>query len=196
VPQPESKSSQRQSVLRLAERYDQDPPHSRQVTRLALRIFDQTTPLHHLHHDARELLEYAALLHDIGWSGGETKHKRRSYEMIQSAPLDGFSEDEREIIASVARYHGAKPPREHHPWNEKLSPKDRKTVCYLSAIIRIADALDRSHTAAVENVECSLKDDRIILKLDVSHHPHAEIWAVRHKKGYFEQTFGSKLEVL
>lgn len=196
MEQPEDKNPRKQSVLRLAERYDQDPAHSRQVTRLALRIFDQTAPLHHLDHDARDLLEYASLLHDIGWSGGETKHKRRSYEMIVSAALDGFSDGEREIIASVARYHGAKPPRERHPWNEKLSPEDKKKVRYLSAIIRIADALDRSHTTAVEDVECSLKNNRVVLKLNVSHYPHAEIWAVRRKKSYFEQTFRSKLEVL
>ncbi len=196
LPETKAESGRRESVLRLAERFDHDPAHSQQVTRLALRLFDGTAPLHRLDHDSRELLEYACLLHDIGWSGGETKHKRRSYEMIQSAALDGFSEAEREIVASVARYHGAKPPRDAHPWNQKLSPEEKRNVRYLSAIIRIADALDRSHKAAIEDLECALSKGTIVVRLKCSHRPDAEIWALRRKKGYFEETFRSKLRVL
>ncbi len=194
--QGEGESSRRESVLQFAKRSDPDPAHSHQVARLALRIFDQTAPLHQLDHDASELLEYAGLLHDIGWSGGEVKHKRRSYEMIKSAPLDGFSDAEREVIASVARYHGAKPPRVAHPWNQELSAEDKRKVRYLSAIIRIADALDRSHTGIVEDVECSLDKDRIVLKLKTSHHPDVEIWALGRKKDYFQEIFRSKLYVV
>jgi len=196
IPERDGNDARNKSVLRVAERCDPEPAHSRQVARLALRIFDQTATLHQLDHDARELLEYACLLHDIGWSGGETKHKRRSYEIIQSATLDGFSEAQREIVASVARYHGTKPPRERHPWNQKLSHDDKRKVRYLSAIIRIADALDRSHTAAIEDLECSAGKSGITLRLRTSHHPSAEILALRRKKGYFEEIFLSKLEVV
>ena len=181
--------------MRLAKQYDHEPAHSQQVSRLALRIFDETEPLHQLDEGARELLEYACLLHDIGWCEGRAKHKRRSYEMIQAARLDGFSEEEREIVASVARYHGKKPPREGHPWNQKLSLEDKRKVRFLSAIIRVADALDRSHTAAVEDIECTLKNGEIGLKLKTSSHPHAEIWALRRKKDYFEEIFRAKLEL-
>ncbi len=190
-----SEQSRRESVLHLRRRYDEDPDHSRQVARLALRLFDQTSRLHQLDLRSRELLEYACLLHDIGWAGGETKHKRRSYEMIRLASLEGFSEAEREIIASVARYHGTKPPREHHVWNHILPPGGKKEIGYLSAIIRIADALDRSHSGAVEDVECTFGEDEIILKLRVSHKPHAELWALGRKKGYFEEVLGVKVVV-
>jgi exopolyphosphatase/guanosine-5'-triphosphate,3'-diphosphate pyrophosphatase len=190
-----SEQSRRESVLQLRRHYDEDPDHSRRVARLALRLFDQTSRLHQLDLRSRELLEYACLLHDIGWAGGEMKHKRRSYEMIRSASLEGFSEAEREIMASVARYHGAKPPREHHVWNHTLSPGGKKEIRYLSAIIRIADALDRSHSGAVEDVECTVGEDEIILKLKVLHQPHAELWALARKKGYFEEVLGVKMVV-
>lgn len=189
------RDSRKQSVLQVGRQHDPDPSHSQQVARLALVIFDQTASLHKLDEHARELLEYACLLHDIGWAGGESKHKRRSYEMIKSAALDGFSDAEREIIASVARYHGSKPPREHHLWNEKLSPDDKKKVIYLSAIIRVADALDRSHTAVVEDIQCTVGDRGIELRLKTSRHPDAETWSLRRKKDYFEKTFQSKLKL-
>ncbi|NQT81484.1 HD domain-containing protein [bacterium] len=196
MPERKDENPRKISIVRLAERYDREPAHSRQVVHLALRIFDEIATLHQLDCGARELLEYACLLHDIGYSGGDAKHKRRSYEMIQLAPLDGFSEAEREIVASVARYHGTKPPRAHHSWNQKLSAEEKRTVRYLSAIIRVADALDRSHTAAVSDLKCSIRGGEIVLKLKTTSLPHAEIWALRRKKEYFEKLFRSKLKVL
>ncbi len=221
----EGKPSREESVVRLAQRYDPDPAHSQQVRRFALKIFEETAPLHQLDDGARELLEYACILHDIGWSGGETKHKRRSYEIIKSATLKGFSEAEREVVASVARYHGVKPPGKKHRWN-KLSREDKKTVRYLSAIIRIADALDTSHKRIVEDIECSIvqggrrspdanvpsspgetnhpsdpsvspdeEERRFILKLKASPPPDAEIAALERKKGYFEEIFQLRLKI-
>ncbi len=195
MSEPERSHSRKESVLRFAKRHDPEPAHSRQVARLALRIFDQTAELHGLDNSARELLEYACMLHDIGWSGGQTKHKRRSYEMVKAASLEGFSDAEREIVASVARYHGTKPPRERHLWNQILSPEDKRKVRYLSAIIRIADALDTSHRDVVEDIECSVKEDRIVLKLKTSDYAGAEIQALRRKKDYFEGTFRCRVEL-
>lgn len=208
------KNSRRTCILRTAIPCDPDPAHSEHVARIALKIFDATASLHRLDSAARELLEYASFLHDIGWSMGEAKHKRHSYEMIKSAPLPGFSDAEKEIIASVARYHGVKPPREKHPWNQVLSPEDKKQVRYLSAIIRIADALDRGHRRAIEDVECTIsplpanststprstgKDSaaparRIVLKLRASCPPDTELWALDRKRSYFEELFQSRLE--
>lgn len=196
MPGTRDRISREASVLRLAKQFDPEPRHSQQVTRLALRLFDQTAELHQLDSDSRELLEYACIVHDIGWSGGETKHKRRSYEMIKSASLDGFSDAEKEIIASVARYHGAKPPRKKHAWNDVLTPEDKKRVRYLSAIIRVADALDRTHTDAVEEINCSIKKKKIVLGLKTSPHPDQELWALGRKKKYFEEIFEKKLRVL
>lgn len=187
--------SRKESVLRLARQYDPDPPHSGQVTRLALRIFDQTEPLHHLGNDARELLEYACLLHDIGWSAGETKHKRRSYETIKSATLGGFSDAEREIIASVARYHGRKPPKKGHAWKKTLSNKDKEKVRYLSAIIRVADALDRTHKGVVEDLTCFTDNDRIVLQLKSRSPADEELQSLAGKKKYFEKIFGRTVEM-
>jgi len=186
--------SRKESVLRLARQYDPDPHHSDQVTRLALRLFDEACPLHRLDSDARELLEYACLLHDIGYSGDQAKHKRRSYEMIKSARLNGFSDAEREIIASVARYHGRKPPKKGHAWNKILSKKDKEKVRYLSGIIRVADALDRTHRGVVEDLHCLIDNDRIVLQLKSRSPADEELQTLDRKKGYFEKLFGRTVE--
>ncbi len=210
--------SRKKSVLQLAGRYDPEPVHSQQVARLALKIFDQTACVHGLDDGARELLEYASLLHDIGWSGGDTKHKRRSYEIIKSAPLDGFSGAEKEIIATVARYHGTKAPEENQTWDRVLSPEDKAKVRCLSAVIRVADALDRGHAAVIEDIECSIAASpsspspdcpapheahsdktmgriRIVLKIKTSADAEMEMWALARKKSYFEEVFQVELEV-
>jgi exopolyphosphatase/guanosine-5'-triphosphate,3'-diphosphate pyrophosphatase len=188
--------SRRDSVLQVAKRFDPEPAHSQRVCHLALRLFDETAELHQLDSDSRELLEYACVLHDIGWSGSQTKHKRRSYDMIKSASLDGFSDAEKEIIASVARYHGVKPPKKKHTWNEVLSPRDKKKVRYLSAIIQVADALDRTHTDAVQDINCSIKKKKIVLSLATSHPPDEELLALSRKKKYFEEIFERKLKTV
>jgi exopolyphosphatase/guanosine-5'-triphosphate,3'-diphosphate pyrophosphatase len=114
--------------------------------------------------------------------------------MIKSARLNGFSDAEREIIASVARYHGRKPPKKGHAWNKILSKKDKEKVRYLSAIIRVADALDRTHRAVVEDLRCLIDNDRIVLQLKSRSPADEELQSLARKKGYFEKLFGRTVE--
>ena len=87
--------------------------HAAHVARLALEIFDQTHALHQLTATEREWLQYGALLHDIGCYIGYAKHQRHSYYLITHGDLTGFSSDEIEVIASLARYHKGGRPKEH-----------------------------------------------------------------------------------
>lgn len=114
--------------------------------------------------------------------------------MIKSARLNGFSDAEREIIASVARYHGRKPPKKGHAWNKILSKKDKEKVRYLSAIIRVADALDRTHRGVVEDLSCLTDNDRIVLQLKSRSPADEELQTLDRKKGYFERLFGRTVE--
>ena len=64
--------------------------HSQHVARLALSLFDQTQPLHGLGDDDREMLEYAALLHDIGQHVSRKGHHRHAAYLVENAQLRGF----------------------------------------------------------------------------------------------------------
>ncbi len=157
----------RRSVNALARRFEGSNRHGRQVARLALKLFDATAPVLGLTNKrSRELLEYAALLHDIGHAIDHDRHNRHSYYLIKNAELFGFDPDEVEIVAQVARGHRKQAPKLDSPELGKLSASKRRQVRGLAAILRVADALDRSHFSVVKNIEVSYSPGRLIVGLD------------------------------
>jgi exopolyphosphatase/guanosine-5'-triphosphate,3'-diphosphate pyrophosphatase len=140
----------RQSVLNLAELMDEDKPHSAQVARLALELFDATRALHGLGDDAREILEAAALLCNVGMFLSHAQHHKHSYYVIRSTDrLAGFNEAEVERIALVARYHRKSEPRPRHAEFAELSAAGQHEVRVLAGLLRVAIGLDRNHAGRV-----------------------------------------------
>ena len=149
------------SVDRLLRRANAEVLHATHVARLALELFDQTHALHQLTSAEREWLQYGALLHDVGCSIGFARHQQHSYYLITHGDLTGFSAEEIEVIASVARYHKGKGPRGSHENWKRLDPYLRPVVEKLAALLRIADGLDRSHRQLVSDVVCRVRAGRV-----------------------------------
>lgn len=142
----------RSGVARLMAQYDFARGHAEQVRRLADRLAEQLAAPLMLGEESRLILSTAALLHDIGWHFGRAKHHRRSYELIKSNGLSGFSPEQVELIALVARYHRKAHPKLRHQPYAKLGPLQRRTVEALAGVLRVADGLDRTHRSVVEDV--------------------------------------------
>lgn len=145
-------------VRAFAQRCRYERQHSEQVAMLALSIYDQlcegSSLLPGLGADAREreLLEAAAVLHDIGILVEYRRHHKHSRVMIQHAELPGLTPREIEIISLVARYHRRSEPSTKHADFAALSAQDRELVERLAGILRLADGLDRSHAQRVRAV--------------------------------------------
>ncbi|MCE1188461.1 MAG: Ppx/GppA family phosphatase [Ignavibacteria bacterium] len=186
------------SVYNLADTFHYESAHAAKVAGLSLSIFDQTLKLHKLSSVEREYLEAAALLHEIGLFLSHSQHHRHSYYLIRNAELTGFTENEKEIIANIARYHRKSHPKLKHEGFGKLTEPDRLIVCKLSAILRIADGLDRSHASAVENVELFSSKNSVKFKLHLKpeHSPELELWGASRKKGLFEDIFKLRAEFI
>lgn len=193
----------RRSVMELARRCHFDEPHAQHVTRLALSLFDQTRELHGLGEEDEELLEYAGLLHDIGFHISPSGHHKHGQYLIETAEMAGFSRDEVEVMALTARYHRkAEPPARRtragvrrHPAFCALSRKTRKRVRYLAALLRLADALDRTHGRLVRAVRCQIRRKTIELRLEVEGDPELELWAARRKGDALETLTGLRLRL-
>ena len=171
----------RRSVTELAERYNYAPAHAQQVARLALALFDATRSRHRLGPREREWLEYAALMHDVGTHISYERHHRHSYYLIRHGGLRGFSPEEVEIIALIARYHRQATPKKSHAEFARLSPKMRDTVRLLSACVRLAEGLDRSHAQAVSALRVRLTADQVTVTLTSAGDLDLELWAAsRH----------------
>ena len=186
----------RSSVLHLAEIYHYEKKHAHHVNDLALQLFDQTKYLHKLNGQAREYLEAAAILHEVGSFVSHTQHHRHSYYLIRNAELFGYTENEKEIIANVARYHRKSHPKIKHEGYNLLSNEDKILVSKLAAFLRIADGLDRSHASHIQRVK--IRKIGRNLRVKVFHtakgHTELELWGANRKKQLFEIVFRKRIE--
>jgi exopolyphosphatase/guanosine-5'-triphosphate,3'-diphosphate pyrophosphatase len=162
---PDVKTVRRRSVNALAERFARANTHGRQVARLALRLFDETALVLALPESGRELLEYAALLHDIGHAIDHDRHNRHSHYLIKNAELMGFEPIEIEMIAQVARAHRKQGAQLESPELQELGAGRRRMVRGLSALLRVADALDRSHFGVVKDIDVSYSPGRLEIEV-------------------------------
>ena len=160
---------------------------------LALSLFDQTHALHQLTALEREWLEHAALLHDLGLSVAYARHHHHSHYLIRHGDLKGFTQDEVEVIALVARYHRKAPPDSSHEAFRALDPWKKPVVEKLSALLRVADSLDRTHRALVNRVRVTLRGKKAHLTLGTRSACDLELWSLKKKGRLFEKVFGTKL---
>ena len=176
----------------------EDWPHARQVTRLAVQLFEETLPLHQLNSHALQLLERAAFLHNTGMMIEERRHHKHSFKLIKQTRLPDFSEEERHEIACIARYHRRALPSNDHAEFAVLNRAARKRVSYLAALLRVADALDYNHDARVLHLAADPKRctdaiwtislwSRPLADLDV------ELEQAHDKADLFEKAFKRKL---
>jgi exopolyphosphatase/guanosine-5'-triphosphate,3'-diphosphate pyrophosphatase len=190
-----SKANWRRSVKDFADSCRYEAPHSLHVTRLALSIFDQLFPPgDEKTANERDLLEAASLLHDVGYFINYTQHHKHSYHLIVHSHLVGFSPREIAIIANVARYHRRAEPRKKHENFAALSRPDQKLVVKLSAILRVADGLDRSHSQRIREVRCEKRKKQLTLFLISDKDIAIEIWGAKQKAELFEELFKIQVE--
>jgi len=182
-------SVRRAGVIGLAEKTHIDMTHARHVANLALRIFDQTQEQHLLRTGERELLEYAALLHEAGMHVSYQGHHKHSYYLISHAGLRGLTADQVAVIANVVRYHRKGTPDETDRNFAQLSRPQRDVVMKLAAILRVADALDRGRRGAVRDIAVDAGKKRFRFRLRLRDRADVEREAVARKTKYFARVF-------
>jgi exopolyphosphatase/guanosine-5'-triphosphate,3'-diphosphate pyrophosphatase len=181
-------------VRRFAAACGFEQKHAQHVTRLALQLFDQLQGPLQLAAPERLILEAAGLLHEVGYLINYAKHHQHSYHLIMHGDLRGLSPKQRELVANLARYHRRAPPKRKHPNFARLLPPERETVRRLSALLRLADGLDRTHRQRIRSVHCDWRDDRLVVTAVADEMPEVDLWGARQKGKLFEQLFGVKLE--
>jgi exopolyphosphatase/guanosine-5'-triphosphate,3'-diphosphate pyrophosphatase len=177
----------RRDVLRVARKCQYDPVHTHHVAKLCLQIFDQTATVHKLGEREREWLEYAAILHDVGYLINIRQHHKHSYYLIKNCDLVGFTADEIELIANIARYHRKAIPEDDHRTLKDLPDDLRDTLTVLGGILRVGDALDRSHFGVVRSVQCVVTSAAVDIGLTATDEAALEIWAARERTDLLAQ---------
>lgn len=183
------------SVYEIGFRFDWDEPHAQHVAATALMLYDACRPLLTGPRRDRELLEDAALLHDVGYHISHEGHHKHSHYLIENADFLGFRADEIAIIANVARYHRKEPPTPKHEAFRRLTPTQQQRVRELASLLRIAEGLDRSHFQNVRALDVRLDARQLAVRVDTNSDPQVEIWGALHDSGLFEATFGREVVV-
>ena len=174
----------------LAERYQSNPGHGEHVGNLCAKLFDSLTDLHHLTpHDAL-LLQVAAILHEVGTYVSPRAHHKHSEYIILNSEVFGLDRMDVTIVALVARYHRHSGPVLEHPSYAALSTDDRIRVSKLAALLRVADALERTHAQRVSQIEIRRDSNKLRLRLPGLVDAAVERLAMTSKADLFEQVFG------
>jgi exopolyphosphatase/guanosine-5'-triphosphate,3'-diphosphate pyrophosphatase len=191
---PEFADQKLRGVHAVGRRFGYEEIHARQVAKLAEKIFDSLAPAENLSRHHRTLMLAGALLHDIGYHIAHDSHQKHTLYLITNSELTGFSEAERAVIANIARYHRGSLPRKRHPEYEALNLADREIVRKLGGIVRLADALDRSHDSRVYDLQFEDgKSGSFHVELCSEASCENELLEVERKREMFEQAFNRSL---
>ena len=177
---------------------DDDPDHRQAVARLALELFDLTCDYPGRDDQDRELLEAAALLANVGLFISHDGHHKHTYYVIRNSEhLAGFTDNEIELIAQVARYHRKSPPKASHPGFAALDPDDQERVRALAGVLRVAIGLDRTHNATVDSLTVTEDGEDLIVGVV----PHAgesvdlEVFTANERRRLLEDVVGRPVRV-
>jgi len=141
-----------------ARRMEYDQQHAEHVRELSILLFDQLQPVHHLPAQSRVLLEAGALLHDTGHMISHRGHHKHGEYLALNGDIPGLEGRDRAIAAALVRYHNRKTePAGHHAAYSSLNNADKRITRRLSAILRVAEALDHSHRQRVLKLRASFQ---------------------------------------
>ncbi len=180
------------AIRNISNLYPAGKKHAERVAILTLKLFDDLKGLHGLGPDAREYLEAACFLHQVGLCISHHSYHKHSYYIIKNAEgMVGFSNSEIEIIALITRYHRKGGPKQKHDEFRTLRPEDQILVKKLASLLRIGDGLDRSEKGIVTGISAKRETARVLCKLELvpGGDPNLELWSVEEKKDLFEDTF-------
>lgn len=184
-----------ESALYMGRKYQFDEKHARLTSKLAVRLFDQSKPLHHLDDSHLLLLEVGALLHDVGHFINSMDHDKHGYYLLSVNRLIGLSQREQNIVANLVRYHRKQSPSTADENFKSLPQRDRLIVIKLAVLLRLADSLDISHMENVTDV--TLKETKSGWRMKISGRKDQMLvsWAFGKRKSQFKEVFGVDLEM-
>ena len=179
------------SAKNMGKRYQSNKNHVNVMTELALTIFDKTKTLHGMQKRDRLLLQIAVLLHDCGKFISMSRAAECSYNIIMASEIIGLSHAEREIVANIVKYNTVDISSfDEFAQGSALNREEYIKVCKLAAILRISNAMDRSHKQKIKEIRVTLKDNHMILTVDTLEDITLEQGLLREKSEFFEDVFG------
>lgn len=165
----------------ISKRYKASQSHVNNIREIATAVFDATKKVHGLGERERLLLEISVYLHDCGKYISINSSPQCSYDIIMATEILGLSHQERELVANIVKYNTI-----------ELENTDNLTMIKLVAVLRVANALDRSHKQKFKDFKVDLKDGQLIITVKTNEDIALEKGSFKEKAEFFEEVFGIK----
>lgn len=175
----------------LSRHYNSFTPHIEALSKLSIKIFDAMKKVHGLGRRQRLLLETATILHDCGKFVSLSESPENAYHIIMSSEIIGLTHQEREIVALVVLYNTL-PLDDYEELSDRLDHEDYLCVAKLSAILRVANALDQSHRQKFKNIRIAVRDRQLVFTVEVFEDISLEQALFEAKTAYFENVYSMK----
>lgn len=182
-----------ESAIQIGKRYKTDHKHALHVAAFAQQLFRELKHLHSLDPKYELLLRVAAILHEVGMFVSPREHHKHSMYIILNTEVFGLSTADRELAALLARYHRRYNPEPNHPHFSDLSREERMIVFKLAALLRIADALDRSHSQRIRSIQLRPDGSRLHLLVPGVEDSTVEQIAINSKCDIFREIYGYEI---
>jgi exopolyphosphatase/guanosine-5'-triphosphate,3'-diphosphate pyrophosphatase len=182
------------SVQNLARVYNYEAIHAAKVRELSLSLFDQLQPLHGYGAWERELLGYAATLHDIGTVVSYYDHHKHGAYLVINSALQGFNHREIALLALLVRYH-RKGDIAADQYRDVFQAGDTARIARLAALLRLAEYLERSKSQVIQGLHVELGDSIRVVTRAIGD-ATVEIWDANRSAGLFRKAFGRDIQVI
>jgi exopolyphosphatase/guanosine-5'-triphosphate,3'-diphosphate pyrophosphatase len=180
-------------ALALMRDWENEPQHVLHVTGWAVRLFEELRSEHRLGKKELDYLTAGSLLHDVGWATAseERPHHKESARRIREHPWQNLSIKEREFVALIARYHRKSPPAPRHQRYLHLEAFRREPLRWLAGILRVADAIDRSHRQMLVFEKLDLRPGFCLIQARGEGREEAQL-GLERKSDLFQQVSGRR----
>ncbi|MDZ4287350.1 MAG: HD domain-containing protein [Prosthecobacter sp.] len=179
-----------QAAGEIGVRYKTDRKHAQHVANFAQQLFRELQLLHSLEPRYELVLRVAAVLHEVGMFVSPREHHKHSLYILLQTEIFGLSTRERTLVALLARYHRRYNPEPNHPHFADLTREDRMLVFKLAALLRIADALDRSHAQRIKSIQLRPEGSRLYILTSGVDDTTVEQYAINSKCDIFREIYG------
>lgn len=178
----------------LSKRYGGYSPHGKALVQMSLLLFDAMKKVHGMGRRERLLLQTAAILHDCGKYISIANRAQCAYNIIMESEILGLTHLERQMTACIVLYN-THPLESYEELKDRLDQKSYMAVAKLTALIRVANAMDRSHKQKFKNVKASVRGEQLVITLETTDDILLEKGLLRVEAGLFEQVFGIRPEI-
>ncbi len=182
-----------QAAMEIGVRYKTDRKHADHVAAMAQQLFRELQPLHALDAKYELVLRVAAILHEVGMFISAREHHKHSLYVLLNTEIFGLSSSERMMVALLARYHRRYNPDASHPHFSDLTREQRMVIFKLAALLRIADALDRSHAQRIRTIQLRPEAGRLVIVTPGVEDTTVEQLAINSKCDLFREIYGYEI---